>query len=734
MVSVGRLARRSSTPPHPEAGATWIGPGSPTPLGARWDGAGVQFALFSQHATAVELCLFPGDPREVAQEIRRIWLPERTGHVFHGYVPGLEPGQRYGYRVHGPWAPRSTGHRFNPKKLLLDPYARALAGRVDATGPLCGNAEGSDAHCDQDSAPYVPRSVVIDDSFPWEDDRPPRVPWNETVIYETHVKGFSQRNPRVDPALRGTYAGLAAPASIAHLQALGVTSVELMPVHAAMDDLFLVKRGLRNYWGYNTVGFFAPDARYSARGDAGGEVRDFKAMVKALHAAGIEVLLDVVYNHTAEGDHTGPTLSLRGIDNQVYYRLRGEDLRLYRDFTGCGNSLDVRSPATLQLVMDSLRYWVTEMHVDGFRFDLATTLARESDGYDPRGGFLDAIHQDPVLAGVKLIAEPWDVGEGGYQVGGFPVRFAEWNGKYRDSVRKYWNGIDGGVRELGYRLTGSSDLFAISGRGPGASINFVTAHDGFSMHDLVRYAKKHNEANGEGNRDGDDNNHSNNHGVEGPTGDDAIEALRARQVRNLFATLFLSQGVPMIVAGDEMGRTQNGNNNAYCQDNEISWVDWDPSAEGRALLRFVERLAKLRRAHPVLRRPRFFAGVHVRKSTLKDLAWFRADGAEMSGADWDATHRPVALLLGGDAIDWTDARGTPIVDETLLIVLNAEPKACTFRLPAIEWAPRWEVVIDTENVEQVTTPLGAASAAGSEIGLAAHSLVVLRGRPAARHE
>ena len=702
-----------------------VWPGKPYPLGATWDGAGVNFAIFSENGSAVDLCLFDA----VHGSERRLRLPEYTAHVFHGYIPGLAPGQLYGYRVQGPYDPPS-GHRFNAAKLLVDPYARALAGKVDHREAVLGYVEGGKredlVRDDRDSARGMPKSVVIDDSFPWQGDRFPSTPWPDTVIYELHVKGFSIRHPDIDEAIRGTYAALASPPAIKHFKELGVTAIELMPVHEAIDDGFLVKKGLVNYWGYNTLGFFAPDKRFSSSGECGGQVREFKAMVKGLHAAGIEVILDVVYNHTCEGNHLGPTLFLRGIDNAAYYKLMPGEPRIYKDYTGTGNSLNMQHPQTIKLIMDSLRYWVNEMHVDGFRFDLASTLARELHDVDRLSAFFDVIHQDPILSKTKLIAEPWDVGEGGYQVGNFPVLWTEWNGRYRDCLRRYWAFDEPHVKELGYRLTGSSDLYQDDGRKPYASINFVTCHDGFPMHDLVTYQQKHNEANGEDNRDGDNNNNNWNCGVEGETDDEAITALRERQVRNFFASLFLSQGVPMISAGDELGRTQRGNNNAYCQDNELSWLDWALDDRKRALFRFVRRMIALRKHHPVLRRRRFFQGVHVRGSGLKDLAWFKSDGDEMKGGDWDQPLQTIAFLLGGDAIGTVDERGEPVIDDSLLVILNGARVPARFRLPRIEWSPFWEVVIDTEVSEQYATPIRTSSAAWSEIDVEALSVVVLR--------
>jgi glycogen operon protein len=684
---------------HPrESGRVW--PGTPFPLGAHWDGAGVNAALFSEHATAVELCLFarPDDPYEA----ERISLSERTGHVWHGYIPGLGPGQVYGYRVYGPYRPE-LGLRFNPAKLLLDPYARAIQGRLDYSGPIYGFDHGAGLRDDsrrsqRDDAPWVPRGVVIDPAFDWEDDAPPRVPWGDTVIYETHVKGFSRLNHEIPPELRGTYLGLAHPAAVAYLHDLGVTAVELLPVHAWLDEVALVAHGLTNYWGYNSIGFFAPDARYAVAGSLGQQVTEFKQMVKALHAAGIEVILDVVYNHTAEGDHLGPTLSFRGIDNPVYYRLVDHAPRLYVDVTGTGNTVNVRNPNTLRLVMDSLRYWVQEMHVDGFRFDLAPALAREVFDVDREGSFFDAIHQDPALDGVKLIAEPWDVGENGYHVGRFPIRWSEWNGKYRDGVRHFWRGDNGWVADMGYRLTGSSDLYKADGRLPYASVNFVTAHDGFTLTDLVSYARKHNWANGDENRDGSDDNISCNYGEEGPTHDPEILAVRARQRRNFLATLFLSQGTPMLLGGDEIGRTQRGNNNAFCQDNDLSWYCWSLTAEDEELLAFTRWLIRIRREQPALRRRRFLHGSRLRAIGARDIAWLRAGGGEMTGADWhDAELHALGLVLHGNAIEEPGPRGEAIVGDTLAILLNAGREAVEFDLArhADHAPPGWETLVDT---------------------------------------
>src|SRR5687768_2825871 len=601
-----------------------VWPGQPYPLGATWTGLGVNFAIFSAHATRVELCLF--DSSDATSPSTCVPLPEHTDMVWHGYLPDIRPGQLYGFRVHGPYEPQH-GHRFNPNKILIDPYAKAV-GRVvqwdDADfGYQIGDASPDLSFDERDNAAFAPLASVIDPAFTWGDDRPPRTPWHRTVIYEMHVKGFSQLNPAIPEPLRGTYEALTTEASIEHLQRLGVTAIELMPVHHHAYDRHLVERGLANYWGYNTLSFFAPDVRYAAHSTD--SVREFKRMVKALHSAGLEVILDVVYNHTAEGNHLGPTLSLRGIDNETYYRLTPDNKRYYLDFTGCGNTLNMQSPQVLQLIMDSLRYWVLEMHVDGFRFDLASALARELYDVDRLASFFDIIHQDPVLSQVKLIAEPWDLGQGGYQVGNFPVLWTEWNGKYRDTVRRFWRGDGGTVSELATRLSGSNDLYAHSGRKPYASINFVTAHDGFTLNDLVSYDGKHNEANLENNNDGENNNLSHNHGAEGPTDDPAIADLRRRQVRNFMATLLLSQGVPMISHGDELARTQQGNNNAYCQDNELTWIDWTPTPEKEALCQFVAQLVHLRLSQPVLRRRRYFQGRDIRGGEVQDVAWLAPD-------------------------------------------------------------------------------------------------------------
>ncbi len=706
-------------------------PGRPYPLGATWDGAGVNFALFSEHATGVELCRF--DAADPGAEVQRLPMVERTDQVWHLYLPEGRPGDLYGYRVDGPWEP-TAGHRFNARKLVLDPYARAIAGNIEWSDAIFGYRVGDpDADLtrdDRDSAPFVPKSVVVDDAFTWGDDRPLRTPWHLTVIYEAHVRGLTARSPGVPKALRGTYAGLASPAAIDHLRRLGVTAIELMPVHHFVRDRHLADRGLTNYWGYNTVGFFAPDSRYASAGVRGDQVREFKQMVKALHEAGIEVILDVVYNHTAEGNHLGPTLCFRGIDNAAYYRLVADDRRYYMDYTGCGNTLDMTHPRCVQLLMDSLRYWVSEMHVDGFRFDLASALARELHEVDRLSSFFDVIHQDPLISQVKLIAEPWDLGDGGYQVGNFPAGWAEWNGRYRDTIRRYWKGDGGQVPDLAYRLTGSSDLYESGGRRPSASINFVTAHDGFTLLDLVSFNDKHNEANGEENRDGTADNLSWNCGVEGRTADAAVIALRERMFRNFLATLLLSQGVPMLLAGDELGRSQQGNNNAYCQDNEISWMDWSLSRAAKSQLEYTRRLIRLRLAHPVFHRRRFFQGRRIEGSEVKDLSWFRPDGKEMTEEEWtNGFTRCLGLRLAGDAIEETDRAGEPIRDDTFLLLLNAHHAPLDFVVPAHRTRMRWELILDTRD----WSPPGVrAFKAGDLFPLEARSLALLRLRAGRR--
>jgi len=671
--------------------AVW--PGDSYPLGATYDGAGTNFALFSEVAERVELCLFAEDGTETRVDLREV-----DGFVWHGYLPGTGPGQRYGYRVHGRYEP-AAGHRCNPAKLLLDPYAKAIEGGVRWTQAVFSYPFGRpDQRNDDDSAPYVPRSVVINPYFDWDLDRPPRTQYHETVIYEAHVRGLTKLHPGVPPEQRGTYLGLAHPAVLAHLHGLGVTAVELMPVHQFITDSRLAERGLGNYWGYNTIGFFAPHNAYGAAGGAGAQVQEFKSMVRTLHQAGIEVILDVVYNHTAEGNHLGPTLSFRGIDNAAYYRLADDDRRYYTDTTGTGNSLLMRHPHVLQLIMDSLRYWVLEMHVDGFRFDLAATLARQFYEVDRLSAFFDLVQQDPVISQVKLIAEPWDVGEGGYQVGNFPPLWSEWNGKYRDTIRDFWRGRPATLPEFASRITGSSDLYQQDSRRPVASVNFVTCHDGFTLHDLVSYDAKHNEANDEGNRDGSDDNRSWNCGAEGPTADPAVLALRARQKRNFLTTLLLSQGVPMLLSGDEMGRTQRGNNNAYCQDNEISWVGWSGRTQhDEELLEFTRWLIKLRADHPVFRRRRFFSGRgRGRGGQPGDIAWLTLAGEEMTDDDWDAGFaKSLTVFLNGEAIGEPDRRGTPIRDDCFLMLFNASEQELEFVIPPRRYGRRWVRVLDT---------------------------------------
>jgi glycogen operon protein len=707
----------SAAPSRADDGTGAICPGEPLPLGAHWDGRGTNFSLFSEVATGVDLCLVDEDGSE-----RRVPLREVSAFCWHGYLPGVGPGQRYGFRVHGPWAP-AEGHRCNASKLLLDPYALAVSGAVQ-WGPavLPYVLDNPDAPSEADSAPYMPRSVVVDPAFDWGADRLLRRPLHQTVVYEVHVKGFTARMPEVPPELRGTYAGLAHPAAIDYLQRLGVTAVELLPIHQFVHDGQLLERGLRNYWGYNSIGYLAPHNEYSSAGDAGGQVAEFKAMVKAFHAAGLEVILDVVYNHTAEGNHLGPMLSLKGIDNAAYYRLVESDRRFYMDYTGTGNSLNMRHPHSLQLVMDSLRYWTTEMHVDGFRFDLAATLARELYDVDRLSAFFDIIHQDPVLNRVKLIAEPWDVGVGGYQVGNFPVLWCEWNGKYRDATRDYWRSQEATLGEFAARLTGSADLYQDDGRKPSASINFVTAHDGFTLCDLVSYNEKHNEANGEDNRDGESHNRSWNLGAEGPTGDPAILAARARQQRNFLTTLFLSQGVPMLLGGDEIGRTQQGNNNAYCQDTAISWHDWEHVDS--ALLEFTRRLIAFRREHPVFRRRRWFRGAPQAPGTIADLAWFKPDGSAMSEQDWtEWSAKSFMLFLNGEALRSRDEHGRCERDDSFCLVFNAHVDTVGFTLPGAPWAERWMPVLDTASEDPLAAADGPAPAVLERPGL---SLLVLK--------
>jgi glycogen operon protein len=700
-------------------------PGNPYPQGANWDGAGVNFSLFSENATGVELCLY--DDRDENLETSRIAISEQTDRVWHIYLQGVKPGLRYGYRVHGPYDP-NNGHRFNPAKLLVDPYAKSIDGFLrwdDALfGYTIGHPDEDLSRDDRDSAPFVPKSVVVDPYFDWRNDSQLHIPWHETIIYELHVKGFTMLHPEIPADLRGTYAGLAHPAAIDYLKKLGITSVELMPIHHSVADRHLLERGLTNYWGYNSLGFFAPDARFSAAGSAGDQVAEFKNMVRTLHSAGLEVILDVVYNHTAEGNHLGPTVSFRGIDNKAYYRAVDGQPRYYMDYTGCGNTLNMRHPRALQLLMDSLRYWVTEMHVDGFRFDLAAALARELHEVDRLGAFFDIIHQDPTLSQVKLIAEPWDLGEGGYQVGNFPVLWSEWNGRYRDCVRDYWRGSDQSLGELASRLTGSSDLYESGGRKPYASINFLTAHDGFTLNDLVSYNERHNENNGEENRDGESNNRSWNCRVEGSAGDNReVNVLRARQKRNFLATLFLSLGVPMLLAGDEFGRSQRGNNNAYCQDSEISWLDWENVDLKQ--LEFTKEIIQFRKEHPVFCRRKWFQGKSIRGSDVNDLAWFRPDGEQMSDEDWGAGFaKSLGVFLNGDEIPSVDAAGRRVLDQSFYLIFNAHWEPVEFVLPPEVWGQSWTRVLDTRNGDAPAED-DWQRAAGTRINVDSRSLVVM---------
>jgi glycogen operon protein len=677
-------------------------PGKSYPLGATWDGKGTNFALFSENATRVELCLFDEQGTET-----RLDLQEVSNFVWHGYVPSIGPGQRYGYRVHGPFAPEE-GHRFNANKLLIDPYARAIDGDVQFGEEIFGYVWGDEtedlSYSETDDAHLIPKAVVVDETFDWQGDELLQIPRHETVIYETHVRGFTKLHPDIPLELRGTYAGIAHQATISHLQSLSVTAIELMPVHHYLAyPGHLVDKGLRNYWGYDSIGYFAPYSGYSASGSDGEQVREFKEMVKALHQAGIEVILDVVYNHTGEGNHFGPTLSLRGIDNTSYYRLVEDDLRYYMDFTGCGNSLNVRHPQVLMLIMDSLRYWVQQMHVDGFRFDLASALARELYEVDRLASFFDIIHQDPVLANVKLIAEPWDVGEGGYQVGEFPLLWSEWNGKYRDTVRDFWRGEDSRLAEFAYRFTGSSDLYMPNGRNPSASVNFITCHDGFTLNDLVSYNEKHNEANGEDNRDGDSHNRSWNCGEEGETDDPKILQLRERQKRNFLVTLMLSQGMPMLLGGDEMGRSQQGNNNAYCQDNEISWFNWELQAKNQDLLDFTRQLIAFRREHPVFHRRKWFQGRAIHGSEVHDILWFNPDGGAMTEEQWhDGFTKAIAIFLNGEEIAAPGPRGERIIDTSFLLLFNAHYEALEFALPEGLQDWHWLTIIDTTQPQFLT--------------------------------
>ncbi|GAB2899973.1 glycogen debranching protein GlgX [Neomicrococcus lactis] len=696
-----------------------IWPGEAYPLGATYDGNGTNFAIYSEVAEKVELCLFDDQGTE-----SRVELTEVDGYVWHGYVPHVIPGHRYGYRVHGPYDP-ANGHRCNPNKLLLDPYAKAVEGEIDWDQSLFSYNWGDEnSFNDQDSAGHAMKGIVVNPFFDWSGDRKPRTPYHQSVIYEAHVKGLTELHPDVPEELRGTYAGVAHPAVIAHLQKLGITAIELMPVHQFVNDSTLQEKGLSNYWGYNTIGFFAPHNKYSSTGDAGQQVQEFKAMVKALHIAGIEVILDVVYNHTAEGNQMGPTLSMRGIDNQAYYRLEESDKRYYTDYTGTGNSINVRNPHAIQLLMDSLRYWAIEMRVDGFRFDLASTLAREFYDVDKLSTFFELIQQDPVISQVKLIAEPWDIGPGGYQVGNFPPQWTEWNGKYRDTVRDFWRGERSSLGEFASRISGSADLYEHSGRRPVASINFVTAHDGFTMRDLVSYNEKHNEANGENNNDGESHNRSWNSGVEGPTDDPEVLAIRARQQRNFIATLMLSQGVPMLCHGDELGRTQNGNNNGYAQDSELTWIDWEKA--DTPLLEFTAAVAKLRAEHPTFRRRRFFDGRQVEVedgADLPDILWFGTDGKSMSAEAWNAnTPASVGMFLNGYGIRSTDFRGQPISDKNFLLYFNGHFEDVDITIPSEKFAKGWDIVVDTAGTSADSQVL----AAGSTFKITARSMIVLR--------
>jgi isoamylase len=702
-----------------------VWPGIPYPLGATWQGNGVNFAVFSENATGVDVCLF--DTPDAQNESVRIRMTEQTDQVWHVFLPEIKPGQHYGYRVYGPYDPE-TGRRFNASKLLLDPYSKAISGDI-IWGPEMYAYEvgGEDADLDRnytDDAWGMPKSIVIDPAFDWGNDAQPKTPLHRSIIYEAHVAGMTKLCTALPEAQRGTYAGLGSPTAVNYLKELGITALELLPVHQHVEDESLVQKGLSNYWGYNTIGFFAPHAAYSSSGPGNNAVREFKTMVKNLHAAGIEVILDVVYNHTAEGNHLGPTLCFKGVDNQSYYRLSQEDLRFYIDYTGCGNSLNVLHPDILRMVVDSLRYWVLEMHVDGFRFDLAATLIRGEHGISKYSSFLAILHQDPILSQVKLIAEPWDIGEGGYLVGNFPVLWAEWNGRYRDTVRQYWKGDEAQAGDLAFRLSGSSDLYQTSGKRPYASINFITSHDGFTLNDLVSYNDKHNEANGEGNRDGDNNNHSWNCGAEGPTDDPKIVALRGRQRRNLLATLLLSQGVPMLLGGDEFGRTQNGNNNAYCQDNAVSWLSWDRDKTAEIQLEYTRGLIKLRHKHPVFRRPKFFQGRRIRGQEVKDIMWFNPGGTEMTDDEWNSHFvRCLGMLLSGKTMDVRNEQGEPIIDETFLLLFNAHHESRRFVLPG-KLDVTWGLLLDTaEETGFIATP--RVLQAGQALKLLDRSLCLL---------
>lgn len=695
-------------------------PGSPYPLGATWNGEGVNFALYADNATAVELCLFDS-PKGKSENIK-IKVKERTHHIWHVFLPDIRPGQLYGYRVHGNYAPEE-GHRYNPNKLLIDPYAKAISGTIDWDDSLFGYKVGEEdlTISELDSAPFIPKSIVVDPGFDWENDRLPKVPYHKSIIYETHVKGFTKMHPGIPENIRGTYAGIAHPECISYLKELGITAVELMPVHHFVADRHLVEKGLTNYWGYNTIGFFAPDARYASSGVTGEQVNEFKNLVKALHKEGIEVILDVVYNHTAEGNHMGPTLSFKGIDNCAYYRLVDDNKRFYNDYTGTGNTLNANLPNVLRLMMDSLRYWIQEMHIDGFRFDLAATLARELHEVDRLSAFFDIIHQDPVISQVKLIAEPWDIGEGGYQVGKFPPGWAEWNGKFRDCVRDFWRGADSMLAEFALRFTGSPDLYEGDYRRPTASINFITAHDGFTLNDLVSYNEKHNDANGENNQDGESHNRSWNCGAEGVTEDQEILALREKQKRNLLTILFISQGVPMLLAGDEISRSQGGNNNAYCQDNEISWIDW--SNADKSLLEFTRGLIHLRKNHPIFCRRRWFQGQPIKGSKVEDIAWFLPDASEMNDDHWNTDFaKSLGVYLNGLGIHSVDSKGDRIVDDHFYIIFNAHFEPLNYRLPEAKYGKKWTRILDTADH---LVKDGESFDAGGEVTAQGRSVIIL---------
>ncbi|WP_242927395.1 glycogen debranching protein GlgX [Pontibacter vulgaris] len=698
-------------------------PGNSSPLGATWDGEGVNFALYADNATTVELCLFENLTDEA--ESAKIKMVERTHQVWHVYLPGIKPGQLYGYRVHGPYEPEN-GHRFNPNKLLIDPYAKAISGTIDWHDSLFGYEVGNEqedlSFSETDNAPYIPKAVVADPNFDWEGDKPPKIPYHRTIIYEAHVKGFTKLHPDIPENIRGTYAALAHPVTINYLKELGITAIELLPIHHFITDRHLAENNLTNYWGYNTIGYFAPDVRYSSSGTEGQQVIEFKNMVKKLHKAGIEVILDVVYNHTGEGNHMGPTLSFRGIDNASYYRLTEEDKRFYMDYTGTGNTLNAMLPNVLRLIMDSLRYWILEMHVDGFRFDLASTLARELHEVDRLGSFFDIIHQDPVISQVKLIAEPWDIGEGGYQVGNFPAGWAEWNGKYRDCIRDYWRGADSMLAEFAERFTGSSDLYKDDNRKPTASINFITAHDGFTLHDLVSYNEKHNMANGENNNDGESHNRSWNCGAEGETEDKDIIALRQQQKRNFLTTLFLSQGVPMLVAGDELSRTQQGNNNAYCQDNEISWLNWEQTDQ--ELLNYTRQLIQFVKKHPVFNRRRWFQGQRIKGTGVEDIAWFLPEGTEMTEENWNHDFaKSLGVFLNGRGLHWMGPKGEQIIDDDFYVIFNAHHEPLEYKLPPAKYGTNWTKLIDTSlaSIAEDKTTIGA----GEKLKIEARSVVLL---------